>query len=563
MFCFLLVFGVNVIFVHLSTGEFNANVHPDVEAIAAAALSGMEMGSVPGLEGFEDADNEKSKAMENARSLTCYCDGSCPDNVSNGTCETRPGGSCFSAVQQLYDETTGMYEEERTFGCMPPEDNGGFLMCKVAAVPHLHGKNIVCCDKEDFCNRDLYPTYTPKLTTPAPDLPVSSESVHTLAVFASIIVSLSVFMLILASLCLTYKRREKLRKQPRLINSMCNSQLSPLSQLVEQSSGSGSGLPLLVQRTIAKQIQMVRLVGKGRYGEVWLAKWRDERVAVKTFFTTEEASWFRETEIYQTVLMRHDNILGFIAADIKGNGSWTQMLLITDYHEMGSLHDYLSMSVINPQKLQLLAFSLASGLAHLHDEIFGTPGKPAIAHRDIKSKNILVKRNGQCAIADFGLAVKYNSELDVIHIAQNPRVGTRRYMAPEVLSQQLDPKQFEEFKRADMYSVGLVLWEMARRCYTPISGTKTTTCEDYALPYHDVVPSDPTFEDMHAVVCVKGFRPPIPTRWQEDDVLATVSKIMLECWHPNPTVRLTALRVKKTLGRLETDCLIDVPIKIV
>jgi len=49
-------------------GEFNANVHPDVEAIAAAALSGMEMGSVPGLEGFEDADNEKSKAMENGKS---------------------------------------------------------------------------------------------------------------------------------------------------------------------------------------------------------------------------------------------------------------------------------------------------------------------------------------------------------------------------------------------------------------------------------------------------------------------------------------------------------------
>ena len=63
-----------------------------------------------------------------------------------------------------------------------------------------------------------------------------------------------------------------------------------------------------------------------RYGEVWLARWRGERVAVKVsgkliflifalpmflnpvfckvFFTTEEASWFRETEIYQTVLMR-------------------------------------------------------------------------------------------------------------------------------------------------------------------------------------------------------------------------------------------------------------------
>lgn len=55
---------------------------------------------------------------------------------------------------------------------------------------------------------------------------------------------------------------------------------------------------------------MVKQIGKGRYGEVWMGKWRGEKVAVKVFFTTEEASWFRETEIYQTVLMRHENILG-------------------------------------------------------------------------------------------------------------------------------------------------------------------------------------------------------------------------------------------------------------
>ena len=91
-----------------------------------------------------------------------------------------------------------------------------------------------------------------------------------------------------------------------------------LSQLIEQSSGSGSGLPLLVQRTIAKQIHFNLIVGQGRYGEVWRAQWRGEDVAVKVFFTTDEASWFRETEIYQTHLMRHENILGFIAADIRG-----------------------------------------------------------------------------------------------------------------------------------------------------------------------------------------------------------------------------------------------------
>ena len=82
-----------------------------------------------------------------------------------------------------------------------------------------------------------------------------------------------------------------------------------------QSSGSGSGLPLLVQRTIAKQLVMSHSIGKGRYGEVWMAKWREEKVAVKVFFTTEEASWFRETDIYQTVLMRHSNILGTILID--------------------------------------------------------------------------------------------------------------------------------------------------------------------------------------------------------------------------------------------------------
>lgn len=361
------------------------------------------------------------------------------------------------------------------------------------------------------------------------------------------VVCIAAFLIVILAVYVTYKRRERTRKQACLIESMRCSQTSPLADLVEQSSGSGSGLPLLVQRTIAKQIQMSHPIGKGRYGEVWLAKWRDENVAVKVFFTTEEASWFRETEIYQTVLMRHENILGFIAADIKGTGAWTQMLLITDFHELGSLHDYLQKKVLNQDMLYTLAFSLTSGLAHLHTEIFGSPGKPAIAHRDIKSKNIVVKRNGQCAIADFGLAVKYLSEIDEIHIAPNQRVGTVRYMAPEVLNKDLHTDQFESFKMADMYSLGLVFWEMARRCISPIRGTKNTTCEDYALPYHDVVPSDPKVEDMHVVVYVKRIRPPVPVRWKDAEILQVLARLMQECWHANPAVRLTALRVQKSL----------------
>jgi TGF-beta receptor type-1 len=59
--------------------------------------------------------------------------------------------------------------------------------------------------------------------------------------------------------------------------------------------------------------------------------------------------------------------------------------------------------------------------------IFDSLGKPAIAHRDLKSKNILVKKNGTCCIADLGLAVRHDSATDTIDIAPNHRVGTKRY----------------------------------------------------------------------------------------------------------------------------------------
>jgi len=80
------------------------------------------------------------------------------------------------------------------------------------------------------------------------------------------------------------------------------------------------GLPLLVQRSIARQIQLLEIIGKGRFGEVWKGRWRGESVAVKIFSSRDEQSWFREVEIYQTVMLRNDNILGFIAADNKGTG---------------------------------------------------------------------------------------------------------------------------------------------------------------------------------------------------------------------------------------------------
>lgn len=212
-----------------------------------------------------------------------------------------------------------------------------------------------------------------------------------------------------------------------------------------------------MQRSIARQIQLADIIGKGRFGEVWRGRWRGENVAVKIFSSREECSWFREAEIYQTVMLRHENILGFIAADNKGwllllyfnddklaifkfrleskrtsynevdfchvvfghlcwnyshimdtltldldilfwnlsslvsyvshilgvlneftlstdNGTWTQLWLITDYHENGSLFDFLSVRTVDSPTLVKMALSIATGLAHLHMDIVGTKG---------------------------------------------------------------------------------------------------------------------------------------------------------------------------------------------
>ena len=90
----------------------------------------------------------------------------------------------------------------------------------------------------------------------------------------------------------------------------------------------------------------------------------------------------------------------------------TQMLLVTDYHDRGSLYDFLRNLTrpLYPDEMHKMAHSIAAGLAFLHGEIVGNgEPKPLIAHRDIKSKNILVRHDGQCVIADFGLAVRYAS----------------------------------------------------------------------------------------------------------------------------------------------------------
>lgn len=93
-----------------------------------------------------------------------------------------------------------------------------------------------------------------------------------------------------------------------------------------------------------------------------------------------------------------------------------------------------------------------------------------------------------------------------------------RYNQP---SFRINMQCFESLRRADMYAVGLVLWEICRRTLS------NGIAEEYKPPFHDQVPSDPSFEDMRKVVCIDQQRPALPNRWASDMVSTKVDNCVL------------------------------------
>ncbi|EDO30434.1 predicted protein [Nematostella vectensis] len=475
--------------------------------------------------------------MKLNRQITCKCD-YCQE--TNSTCVTK--GACLTILQR--DSSTG--EVKRGHACTynPPADR---LVCEPGYSTERPHQLYHCC-YYNMCNVDTNVTL-PSKTSGRSGRPSTAE------VVAMIVSPVLVICLATVSIIYCYQKRNPQRQcilndgseSPEEVLIPAGKSLCDLITNADISTGSGSGLPLLVQRTVARQITPIELIGSGRYGDVYRGQWRGEDVAVKIFSSREECSWFREAQIYQTVMLRHENILGFIAADNKDNGAWTQLWLITDYHANGSLYDYLQRVTLDMKSMLKLTISIASGLAHLHMEIIGTQGKPAIAHRDLKSRNILVKDNGTCCIADLGLAVCHNSEQDTLDIPYGNRVGTRRYMAPEFLEDSNQVRNFCAYKHGDIYAFGLVLWEITRRCIC------SDKCEDYQLPYFDKICVDPSIEEVWKVVCLEKYRPSHPNYWLQDQVMMRVAKLMQECWHHSPEARLPALRIKKTLQSLYTE----------
>lgn len=378
------------------------------------------------------------------------------------------------------------------------------------------GKFLFCCCEGNMCNQNfkwlLTPTESPPLSSPIPAISPASLTILEVAIFIALFFVLFFILII----CYIWYRKTK------VFNELPTTDPSPLPP----------PSPYLDLRPI----QLIEIKAKGRFGVVWKAKFKTEEIAVKVFPVQDKQSWVTEQEIFKLLNMNHPNILQYIGVEKHGDNLHSEFWLLTAFHESGSLCDFLKAHTLTWPELCKIAETMARGLMYLHEALPGkTPGefiKPAVAHRDFKSKNVLLKSDLTACIADFGLAIVF--EAGKACGDAHGQVGTRRYMAPEVLEGAINFTP-DAFLRIDMYACGLVLWELVSRC-TAQEGP----IPEYRLPFEEEVGQHPTLEDMQEYVVQKKVRPTIQDHWKHHPGLAGICDTMEECWDHDAEARLSA-----------------------
>ncbi|GJW41818.1 serine/threonine-protein kinase EDR1 [Tanacetum coccineum] len=277
-------------------------------------------------------------------------------------------------------------------------------------------------------------------------------------------------------------------------------------------------------------------IGLGSYGEVYHADWNGTEVAVKKFLDQDFsgaalAEFKREVRIMQR--LRHPNVVLFMGAVTRP----PNLSIITEFLPRGSLYRIIHRPhcQIDEKRRIKMALDVAKGMNCLHTSI------PTIVHRDLKSPNLLVDEDWNVKVCDFGLSrLKHNTFL-----SSKSTAGTPEWMAPEVLRNEnsnekggLAAKGLEtitpKFGRCDVYSFGVILWELAT----------------LRLPWSGMNPMQ--------VVGAVGFqnrRLDIPK-----DLDPLVGRIIWECWQTDPNLRPSFAQLTvalKPLQRLAASSQID------
>ncbi|XP_063743943.1 bone morphogenetic protein receptor type-2-like [Eleginops maclovinus] len=303
-------------------------------------------------------------------------------------------------------------------------------------------------------------------------------------------------------------------------------------------------------------LKLLELIGRGRYGTVFRGSLNERCVAVKLFTSANRQNFANERSIYRLPLLKqHDNIARFLATDERTAADGrAEFLILMEYYPHGCLSSYLSVHTVDWSTCCRLTHGVTRGLAFLHSELSRAGQcKPGVAHRDVSSRNVLLRSDLSCVLADFGLSMTLTGSQpprpgddDTMAISE---VGTVRYMAPEVLGGALDLRDCAAaLKQVDVYALGLLYWESFRRCSHLYTGEAVP---EYQLAFQAELGHNPSFEEMQILVNRNKSRPRIPEAWRLlSPALRSLTETMEDCWDQDAEARLTAQCAEERLCEL-------------
>lgn len=198
-------------------------------------------------------------------------------------------------------------------------------------------------------------------------------------------------------------------------------------------------------------LEIGELLGAGGMGAVYKARQPqlDRIVAIKILSSelADEPTFAERFNREARVLakLNHPNIVGVFDFGTAGPFCY----LVMEYVDGVNLRQALRTGGFSPDESLSLVQEVCSALQFAHSE--------GILHRDIKPENVLIDSKGRVKIADFGIAklVGQKDPSDVTLTLEGSILGSPQYMAPEQIE---SPGEVDQ--RADIYSLGVVLYEM-------------------------------------------------------------------------------------------------------